>query len=114
MFQTALRRDITEYKKLLSNGSIALLDTLAREQGKTLDEIIGEDMQRAGDVSSIPPTANEVISGDSATIDVGLSTGGSHPFPFVREEGRWKIALDRLYQDALNEAQKQMEDSAGR
>jgi len=112
MFQTAFRRDIAEYKKLLSNGSIALLDTLARTQGKTLDDMIGEDMARAGDVSTIPRVGNEMISGDSATIQVELSNGEWHPFPFVKEGGAWKLALDKLYQDALNEAQRQMGDSA--
>ena len=54
--------------------------------------------------SGFPKIRNEKISGDTATIELKNDlTGKWDQMPFVKENGRWKIDLEKFTEDAVKE-----------
>ncbi len=50
----------------------------------------------------LPETRNEKITGDTATLEVkNDKTGKWDTLPFVKENGEWKIALDKFLENML-------------
>ncbi len=56
-----------------------------------------------------PDIRNEKISGDTATVEVKNQVLGNYEeMPFVKEDGIWKVALDKFMEDMMkkiNESQ---------
>ena len=100
-YEASKSRDVAGIKNNLSKGSIAMMESFAQMSGKSLDDFL-KDPQ-----SSKPPGAfearNEVITGDTATLEVKDEKGGWDKIPFVKENGQWKIALDKAFEQGLSE-----------
>ena len=87
------KKDVTAIKKYLSKDTLALLETGAREQNKTVDEALSED--DGGPFQTLPELGAENIEGDRATLEVrNVDTGEFEQLPFVKENGEWKVAID--------------------
>jgi hypothetical protein len=86
-------KDPAGIKGAMSKGSLEMMEKFAKAQNKTLDEALKEP-------SSSGPSASfeakdEKITGDTATVMVKDEKGSWETIPFVKEDGNWKIALDK-------------------
>jgi hypothetical protein len=95
-FDAAKARDADGIKNTMSKGSLELMEKFAKMQNKTLDEALKEP-------SSAPQAAtfeakDEKITGDTATVMVKDQKGSWESIPLVKEDGKWKIALDKAFQ----------------
>ncbi len=102
-------KDIETIKKLLSKSTLESIKKAADEQNTTVDEILSKD--NGTPLKELPETRNEKIEGDTATVEVkNKITGEFETIPFVKEDGIWKIALDKFMRNLL-EKQKQTADA---
>jgi hypothetical protein len=93
------KKDVAAIKQTLSGGTLKMIEESAQRRGTTLDEVLTKD---AGGTTykQAPETRNEKIEGDAATLEVkNAATADWDRIPFVREEGKWKIALDKFLQE---------------
>ncbi len=96
------KKDVAAIKKYLSMGTLALLETGAREQNKTVDEALRED--DGGPFQTLPEMGAAKIEDDKASLEVrNVDTGEFENLPFVKENGEWKVAID-VYLNNLDTA----------
>jgi hypothetical protein len=88
--EAAGKKDAASMRENASRGSQKLIDeTLKNQIAKT----------------SVPETRNEKIEGENATLEYkNAATGTWDTIYFVRENGRWKIALDKSMEAVLKES----------
>ncbi|HEX8566965.1 MAG TPA: hypothetical protein VF648_15080 [Pyrinomonadaceae bacterium] len=88
--EAASKKDAASMRENASRGSQKLIDeTIKNQIGKT----------------SAPETRNEKIEGENATLEYkNAATGTWDTIYFVRENGRWKIALDISMGEVLKES----------
>jgi hypothetical protein len=99
------KRDVEGIKSSLSSGSLKMMEGLAKIQGKTLDQTIKEGETGGNDFKQMPEVRNEKIEGDAATLEVkDEKTGEWNTLYFVRENGEWKIALDKSLEEMLKKS----------
>ncbi|MDT4896630.1 MAG: hypothetical protein QOH25_1707 [Acidobacteriota bacterium] len=94
-------KDVQGMKNSMSKGSLAVMESFAKMDKKSLDEFLKEP-------NSSPPPAtfesrNEKITGDTATLEVKDEKGKWEEIPFVKEDGQWKIAIDKAMQKGMSE-----------
>ena len=98
-YDAAKAKDVPGIKNTMSKGSLELLEGIAKMQNKTLDEALKEPSK------STPPATfesrNEKITGDTATLEIKDEKGNWETLPFVKEDGQWKIALDKAMQQGM-------------
>lgn len=85
--EAADKKDAAAMKEYATRGSQKLVDeTIKNQIGKT----------------SVPETRNEKIEGENAQLEYkNAATGTWDTIYFVRENGRWKIALDKSMEEVL-------------
>lgn len=97
-FDAATKKDFGTAKQYLSKNTLDLMEAGAKQQGKTLDEAIKDSPGPSqGDM---PQLSNEQINGETATVDM-TAQGQTAKMPFVKENGGWKIAMDKFMADAM-------------
>lgn len=84
------KKDTTTMKLLLSDATIKMHQQSAQEQGVTLDEIVERETLFSPGQKTYE-YRNEIIEGDTATIEIKNAYGIWDKTSFVREEGIWKI-----------------------
>lgn len=94
-YQAAMNKDIPTAKKYLSTGTMRVMEEGAKKMGKTVDEAFEEGAQTT---TAMPEFSNEKINGDTATVDI-KAQGASVTMPMVKEDGVWKLAMDKLIED---------------
>ena len=98
-YDAAKSRDAQAIKNTMSKGSLEMMEKFAKMQNKSLDDALKEPS------SSPPPgtfeSRNEKITGDTATLEVKDEKGNWESIPFVKEDGSWKIALDKAFQQGM-------------
>jgi flagellar hook-associated protein FlgK len=100
-FEASKKKDAAGMKKGLSKGTLDMFDKLAKEQNKSTDDMLKE-VDKDDKSEKMPETRNEKIDGDTATLEVkNDKTGKWDTLPFVKENGEWKIALDKFLEDML-------------
>jgi hypothetical protein len=100
-FEASKKKDVAGIKRGLSKGTLDMLDKLAKEQNKSTDDML-KDVYKEDKGETFPETQNEKINGDTATLEVkNDKTGKWETLPFVKEDGEWKIALDKFLQDMM-------------
>ena len=97
------KKDIPAMKKTMSKGSMAMLEKGAKQQNKTVDEAITEGFNNPGvKYDKTPEVRNEKINGNDATLEVQDDTSKKwETMYFVKEDGDWKIALDKTVEELL-------------
>jgi len=102
-FEAQKKKDIPAMKQALSKTSLAMMEASAKEQHLTLDKMIETQLQNpAAKIDKIPETRNEKITGDNATIELHNEDANRWDMMyFVKEDGVWKIALDRTVEEML-------------
>jgi inorganic pyrophosphatase/exopolyphosphatase len=109
--EASKKKDVAEMKKMLSKGSIELIQKTADMQKTTVDEILKKDDESS--MKQTPETGEEKVEGDKATVESkNPATGEYDKIPFVKEEGTWKIALDTLMNDMMQKLTEQMKKPA--
>lgn len=104
------KRDIAALRQLFSRRSLEMFGGQAKEQGKTVEEILVN--QRTTSVAKInPELRNQKIEGSNASIEVrGSKSGRWETFYFVLEDGRWKIAMDKYMEAMIREIEESTRD----
>ena len=100
-FEAQKKKDIAAMKKTLSKSSLQMMEKEAKAQDKTIDQAITEGFNSPGGKSEkMPETRNEKIDGDNATLEVNdEETKKWETLYFVKEDGDWKIALDKTIEE---------------
>lgn len=103
-FEASKKKDVDGIKKYLSKGSLEMTEKTAKDQGKTLDEVLKSQAEsNAKSNEKELETRNEKITGDTATLEIKNQTNGDWmTMPFVKEDGTWKIAFDKFVEDMIN------------
>jgi len=102
-YEAQKKKDVAGMKKALSKASLTMLETGAKQQNKTVDQAISEGLESPGGKSDkMPETRNEKIDGDNATLELqDEDTKKWETMYFVKEDGEWKIALDKTIEEML-------------
>lgn len=97
------RKDIAAMKETYSKGTIKMYEDVAQKQKTSVDEIIKEQIEVAstnGGLTSKVQTVGEKIEGDTAVVEVkSEGTQENEKIPLVKEDGMWKLALDKYIAD---------------
>src|SRR6267143_2633747 len=100
-YEASKKKDVAGMKKALSKGTLDMFDKLAKEQNKSTDEML-KSFDKEDKNQKMPETRNEKINGDAATLEVkNDKTNKWDTLPFVKENGEWKIALDKFLEDLM-------------
>jgi hypothetical protein len=115
LYAATQKKDVENIKKGLSAKTLLLVADIAKKQQRSMDETLKENLSDPDYNSpTIPEARNEKINGNEATIEViAPKTGQWTELPFVKEEGRWKLAYDKLKQDELATMDKEAPDQPG-
>ena len=102
-FEAQQKKDIAGMKQTLSKTSLAMMEASAKRQELTVDRMIQSQLENpAARVDKLPETRNEKITGDNATIELRNEDANRwDTMYFVKEDGAWKIALDRTMEEML-------------
>jgi hypothetical protein len=102
-FEAQKKKDIPAMKQALSKTSLTMMEGSAKTQQLTLDKMIQNQLDNpAAKVDKMPETRNEKITGDSATLELHNEDANRwDTMFFVKEDGAWKIALDRTVEEML-------------
>lgn len=90
-------KDVQGMKNTMSKDSIKELDDMAKASGKTVDDILKQGP--GGDFPDAFESKDEKITGDTATIKMKGKGEKWDTLPFIKEDGQWKIAFDKMGHD---------------
>jgi len=105
-FEAQQRKDVAGMKQVLSKTSLAMMEASAKQQGVTLDKMIQSQIENpSARIDKVPEMRNEKINGDSATVELRNEDANRwDTMYFVKEDGAWKIALDRTMEEMLRKS----------
>ena len=99
------KKDAPQMKRLLSKGSIKMAEDEAKEKNLPLDEVIQKETLFSADQRTVE-FRNEKIEGETASIEMKNSYGTWDVVPFVREDGKWKIAKERYADELMKQSEE--------
>jgi hypothetical protein len=89
-YDAGKKKDTAALKKLISKDALKALENPTMPVDAMLEAMM-RDLP-----ASMPPLRNEKIAGTTATVEMqNEKTGAWEVVHFVKEEGEWKIALDK-------------------
>jgi hypothetical protein len=102
-FEAQKKKDVAGMKQTLSKTSLAMMEKTAKQQDLTIDKMIEKQLETpASTIEKMPETRNEKIEGDNATLELHNEDAKRwDTMYFVKEDGAWKIALDRTIEEML-------------
>ena len=105
-FEAQKKKDIPAMKQTLSKTSLAMMEASAKEQGVTVDKMIqGQLDNPSSKIDKMPETRNEKVTGDNATVELHNEEANRwDTMYFVKEDGAWKIALDKTVEEMLRKS----------
>jgi hypothetical protein len=107
--EASKKKDVEAMKKMLSKGSLELIQKTADMQKTSVDEILKKNDESS--LKQTPETREEKIEGDKATVETkNPVTGEFDKIPFIKEEGVWKIALDTLMNEMIQKMTEEMKN----
>jgi hypothetical protein len=92
-YKAASNKDTQRMKQYLSQGTMKLMKLGAEKMGKSLDDALSEEPP-----APLTKFSNEKIKQDTATVDISAE-GLTVTMPFVKEDGLWKIAMDKFIEE---------------
>ena len=95
-------KDAKSVQSVLSKGTLVLMESNAKKQNTTVEDLLTRNI--GPQVNEVPEMRNELIEDETATVEVKSSPNDFEKIPFVKEEGVWKIALDKFITEALNKS----------
>ena len=105
-FAAQQKKDIPAMKQTLSKTSLAMMEASAKEQGSTVDKVIEGQLQNpSAKIDKMPEMRNEKIDGNDATLELHNEEANRwDTMYFVKEDGAWKIALDKTIEEMLRKS----------
>ncbi|HSV33869.1 MAG TPA: hypothetical protein VLH87_07065 [Pyrinomonadaceae bacterium] len=102
-YEAQKNKDVPAIKKTLSKNSLDMLEKAAKEQNKSVDDSLKEGFDNPTfKAANIPETRNEKIEGANATLEVlDADTKKWEKLYFVKEDNDWKLALDKIIEEAF-------------
>ena len=96
------RQDVQAMKSLLSKSSLVYIEEKARPLNLSVDDVLRKETEVK--LQSAPETRGEKIEGETATVEVKNPATGAFDikYPFVKENGAWKLARDKYIEEELN------------
>jgi len=105
--EAARKKDTATLKSFVSKGTLSMMEENAKRQNSTVDELLKKDS--GAPFEELPEMRNEKITGDAATVEVKDKNSEKWvTLPFVKEDGVWKVALDKFIQDAMKQMNEEM------
>jgi hypothetical protein len=101
------KKDAETMKSLLSANSMKISEDEAKAQNKTIDEVILSETLFSESVTTVE-FRNEKSEGENASIEVKNSFGSFDIVSFVKENGTWKIAKDKIKDNIMQSVEEQM------
>ncbi len=105
------RKDLAAVKQTFSKGTIKMYEDAAQKRQISVDEVVKDQFELASsaELKSKLESGKETIEGETATVEVkDNSTGNLERIPFVKEDGAWKVALDKFIEDLMNKMREEM------
>lgn len=103
LYEAVKRKDSEGIKKVLSKGTIELMEGAAAMQKKTLNQVIENGITETTFAPKLPEMRNEKITGDVAILEVkNEKTGKWESLPFAKEDGQWKLAIDTFFKGTMS------------
>jgi len=100
-------KDVAGIKNSVSKGTLGLIEESAKAQNITVDEALKKD--NGAPFKDLPEMRNEKIEGDTATVELkNATTNDWETVPFVKEDGVWRLALDKYLEDFEKKAAEDM------
>jgi hypothetical protein len=108
LHEASKKRDVEGIKKHLSKGTLKILDNAALAEKTTADELLKKD--GGAPMAELPEIYGEKIEGDTAYVEIKNNiTGEREKMPLVKEEGEWKIALDKYLEQMRERFTREMD-----
>lgn len=102
-------KNVKKEKELLSKDSVTMLEKLAKKQKTSIGDLLTVNLNES-------EIRNQKIEGNTATVEIKNEILEKYDeMPLVKEDGLWKIALDKFMKNMLeniNKNQKQAPESA--
>ncbi len=103
LYEAVKKKDSEGIKKVLSKGTIEMMEGAAAMQKKTLDQVIENGITETTFAPKLPEMRNEKIWGDVAILEVkNEKTGKWESLPFAKEDGQWKLAIDTFFKGTMS------------
>ena len=110
--EAARNKDNATLKNLVTKGTLALMEQNAKQQNTTVDALLAKGS--GASFEELPEMRNEKITGETATVEVkDKSAEKWTTLPFAKEDGIWKVALDKFMQETMKQMTEQMKAPAG-
>jgi hypothetical protein len=98
-------------KSIVSKASLAMMEANAKKQNTTVDDLLGRG--NTEDYEELPEMRNETITGSTATVELKDKTADNwRTMPLVKEDGVWKVAIDKFIETRMKQAKEEMKKSA--
>jgi hypothetical protein len=105
--KATINKDAEGVKKTLSKGSLKMIEESAKAQNLSVDSLLLTENENS--LTEVPEMKNEKITGDTATVEVeNKVTKSFDVMPLVKEDGEWKLALDKFTQDLMKKLREDM------
>ena len=96
-YEASKNKDVAGVKNSFSKTTLEIFERQAKENNKTVDEMFKTGMERKPMPDKMPEMRNEKINGNDATLEIHDEKSGRwDTVTFVKEDGQWKIALDKM------------------
>ena len=93
LMEATKKKEPAEIKKLLSRGTLTLLDQAAKDQNTTSDELLKRD--NIGFEENPELVGEKIVSDTLAYVEIkNTITRENEQMPLVKEDGDWKVAID--------------------
>lgn len=105
------RKDLAAVKQTFSKGTMKMYEDAAQKRQISIDEVIKDQFELASsaELKSKLELGKETIESDTAMVEVkDNTTGNLERIPFVKEDGVWKVALDKFMEDLMNKMREEM------
>ena len=104
-----INKDAEGIRKTLSKGSLKMIAESAEDQGVSVEKILLNENRNS--LTEVPQISNEKIKGNTATVDVKNKALNSYDvMPLVKEDGEWKVALDKFMEDLMKRLTEDMKN----
>ena len=91
-------KNAEEIKKHLSKGSLGLAELAAQQQNKTLEKVLENGLTATTINDTLPKMRDERVKDNYGSIEVYNKRDNRwEDIPFIKEEGKWKMALGELF-----------------
>jgi hypothetical protein len=88
-------------KKEMSSTTHQFATAMAQMQKKTEEDMYKNGFTETTMGDNLPPMRDERIKGDYAALEVQNPKGIWEDLPFVKENGKWKLAIGDLFQNTF-------------